>query len=136
MGWVYAIECRERGLIKVGRTDGVDPRNRLRQLQTGQPDQLVLMHAWPTADSRRAERCMHQLLGRYHFRGEWFSVTPAQVVEAWARVATGRCGWWLRVRWRVTLACRRVRRLVAWWVEVTGLVTWVALAGWALHHLL
>jgi hypothetical protein len=135
MGWVYAIECPARGLIKVGRTDGDDPRKRLRQLQTGQPDQLVLMHAWPTSDSRQAERCMHQLLVRHHFRGEWFNVTPAQVVEAWARVATGRLGWWYRVRWWVTLAGRRVRRSVALAVEVTGLATWLVLAIWALLHL-
>lgn len=132
MGWVYAIECRERGLIKVGRTDGADPRQRLRQLQTGQPDQLALLHAWPTADSRLAERCMHQYLARHHHRGEWFNISPAQCVEAWARVSTGRIGWWYRARWWVVFTCRRARRRAALATQLTGLATWGLLAVWIL----
>ena len=110
MGWVYAIRCPARGLVKVGRTDR-DPRARLRALQTGQPDVLVLVRVWPCPDSRVAERCMHQLLAAHHYRGEWFSVSEDQVVEAWSRVATGRFGWWQRVRWRVVVARRRAWRL-------------------------
>ena len=132
MPWVYAIACRD--LIKVGRTDG-DPVKRLAQLQTGQPDQLELIHAWPCADSYTAERCMHLVLAQHHHRGEWFRATPDQVAKAWALVVKGKADWWYRVRWRWTRARRRARWAVAWSACWTGVATWVTVLGWALLHL-
>lgn len=127
MGWVYCIANTERQLVKVGRTDG-DPRHRLRQLQTGQPDQLELLWARPTPDPATAERCMHQLLATHHHRGEWYAVSLDQVVEAWARVTTGRIGWWYGLRWRAIRARRRSSAWLGRLARITGYATWAVLA--------
>ncbi len=132
MGWVYAIQCdgRPQSLIKVGRTDDVDPRARMRALQTGQPDQLTLLHAWPCRDSRTMEHCMHQLLDRHHYRGEWYAVGFDQVAAAWARVSMGRIRWWHRLRWSGRVWARRVLRSAARLAQLTGLVCWAMTLGY------
>jgi hypothetical protein len=126
MGYVYVIECPERQLIKVGMTNGA-PARRLAQLQTGQPDPLRLLYAWAVLDAARAERCMHQLLAAQHYRGEWFNVTPDQVIAAWARVVAGRLGVRFRLRWWWA----RLRRWGAQWVGTaarwTGFSTWLGI---------
>jgi hypothetical protein len=132
VGYVYAIECPERALIKVGMTNG-QPAHRLAQLQTGQPDQLRLLYAWAVLDAARAERSMHQLLAAQHHRGEWFNATPDQVIAAWARVVAGRLGLRFRVRWWWA----RLRRWCARWVGMaarwTGFGTWSLVAFLFVH---
>jgi hypothetical protein len=108
MGWVYAIGCDGRRLIKIGRTDRDDVTDRLRQLQTGQPDRLTVVYRWATHDSRALEAAMHALLDEHHHRGEWFAITPEQALKAYT-AATGDHVVWARVeRW----VRRRVRAVV------------------------
>lgn len=113
MGWVYAIASDDRPLIKIGRTDRDDVEDRLRQLQTGQPDKLRIVWAWQTPDSRALEAAMHALLHPHHHRGEWFTITPEQAARAYTE-ATGEWVIWPRVaRWcrrRAAMAVRMVRR--------------------------
>ena len=112
MGWVYAIASQDRPLIKIGRTDRDDVEDRLRQLQTGQPDKLTIVWRWATDDSRTLERSMHALLDEYHHRGEWFTCTPEQAARAYT-LATGDWVIWPRIaRWarrRATQVVRVVR---------------------------
>lgn len=110
MGWVYAIASQDRPLIKIGRTDRDDVEDRLRQLQTGQPDKLTIVWRWATPDSRTLEATMHALLDEYHHRGEWFTCTPEQAARAYT-LATGDWVIWPRVaRW----VRRRARLVVRW----------------------
>ena len=69
--YVYAIRESESGRIKVGISR--DPETRLKQLQTGNSQQLELV-AYRKAENRyQDEAPTHQLLGGYLVRGEWFS---------------------------------------------------------------
>ena len=62
------------GNVKVGV--GMNPRRRLRQLQTGNARCLVLRRQAPFAggDPVVVERYVHWLLREHHVGGEWFSV--------------------------------------------------------------
>jgi len=129
MGWVYAIACGDRPLIKIGRTDRDDVGDRLRQLQTGQPDRLTIIYRWPTHDSRHLEQAMHALLDEHHHRGEWFRITPDQALKAYT-AATGDLIVWARVeRWarRRARAGVRVVRLTCTAVGACTMTTGAAM---------
>lgn len=70
-GYIYLIESVEQNASKVGY--GVDPLHRLVQMQTGNPQPLVLAAALPADYS--AERTLHQLVATYRMRSrlEWFT---------------------------------------------------------------
>ena len=135
MGWVYAIACGDRPLIKIGRTDRDDVGDRLRQLQTGQPDRLHIIYRWPTHDSRHLEQTMHALLHQHHHRGEWFTITPDQALKAYTAATGDRVVWarvqqWTRTKARATVrAGQRACTLV-------GACTMVAGPAWlAIHYI-
>lgn len=134
MGWVYAIACGDRPLIKIGRTDRDDVTDRLRQLQTGQPDRLHIIYRWPTHDSRHLEQAMHALLDEHHHRGEWYAITPEQALRAYTTATGDRVIWarierWARRRARATV---RVVRLTC---TAVGACTIPAVTTWAVIHL-
>lgn len=62
---VYAILNKINNKVKIGTAN--NPEERLRQLQTGNSDPLIL-----AAVINANERQLHQRFRRYHFRGEWF----------------------------------------------------------------
>ncbi len=67
---IYLIRCGE--FYKIGIAD--DPRARLGQLQIGNPDTLELVRYWPSYDAEAEEKYIHNLLGCYHHKGEWFKL--------------------------------------------------------------
>jgi hypothetical protein len=71
---VYAVY--DGTAIKIGKCRG-HPKTRIETLQTGNPRPLHLL-AWTTAIT---EREAHRRLRSSHLPGEWFSVTPALLVE-------------------------------------------------------
>jgi hypothetical protein len=70
-GWIYIVGCYEPEAIKIGFTRK-DPRDRLKQLQTGNPTKLFLFGWYP--GSQREERRLHQQMERFRLSGEWFRV--------------------------------------------------------------
>ena len=69
--YVYAIREKETGRIKIGISR--DPESRLKQLQTGNSQQLELI-AYRKAENRyKDEARLHRMFSDYHVRGEWFS---------------------------------------------------------------
>jgi hypothetical protein len=82
-GCCFYIICHERdkklyGPVKIGM--GENPRNRLRGLQTGNPNKLVLAHHFwvPTRTlARHFERSFHVVMERHAMIGEWFDMKPA-----------------------------------------------------------
>jgi hypothetical protein len=71
--YVYVISAP--GAVKVGRTS-VSPLDRLRSLQVGNPNRLVLEYSVKTDDSTSLERMVHSRLEDSAVSGEWFSVDP------------------------------------------------------------
>ena len=65
---LYVIGERVGSLVKIGRARDVD--RRLREIQTGYPRDLSILHVEWCAG--RLESCVHQALAQWHCRGEWF----------------------------------------------------------------
>lgn len=70
---IYFIEMEGEGWIKIGFTAG-DPKRRMAQLQTGQPQKLRLLGT--IAGEKDAERGLHKELKNYRINGEWFRAEP------------------------------------------------------------
>jgi len=69
-GVVYFIGHGKTGPVKIGFTADLDPMPRLRQLQTGSPEQLEVLGKIPAFAS--IERKIQALLAPHNIRGEWF----------------------------------------------------------------
>lgn len=67
-GFVYVVQTRKGTPIKVGTA--LDVRSRVASLQTGNPDELHLIHVVP--GDARLERHFHGRLRGDKVRGEWF----------------------------------------------------------------
>jgi hypothetical protein len=86
---VYAIT--DGTAIKIGKVNGQHPRQRLAELQTGNPRPLVLV-AW----THGKESAWHRALARDRLRGEWFRMSD--------HVLDALMGWdWLDVN-----ACQQI----------------------------
>lgn len=69
---LYLISETEDGPIKVGIA--VNPKSRCRELQTGSPHALRVLHEVEIKDARAIEARVHGLLSDHHIRGEWFAI--------------------------------------------------------------
>jgi hypothetical protein len=78
--FIYFIQSGEHGPIKIGLSNG--PNRRLPQLQTGNPDELLLRHVIP--GDLGVERKLHQRFEPARIRGEWFGREYLPVIAAFA----------------------------------------------------
>ncbi len=72
---VYFIRDSVAQTVKIGKTGINNAPQRLKQLQTGNPNQLTLVRTIPTkthADAFKLEKELHQTYSNSHYRGEWF----------------------------------------------------------------
>lgn len=76
-GYIYAIKVTSKDLFKIGYA--ADPEIRLRDLQTGNPERLILYKQvrvfWP----EEVESLMHATLSYCRVRGEWFEISPTAI---------------------------------------------------------
>ncbi len=85
---VYVIGWSEDGPIKIGITDKQDQR--LKQLQTGNPYKLKILHSVPCQSRSHAleiESWSHARLGAFKMTGEWFDINAVQGINAIRMVA-------------------------------------------------
>jgi hypothetical protein len=68
--YLYFIQAKNTGLIKIGRTK--NPDTRFRNLQTGNGEELRMIACFEGWGWR--EPSIHELLKRWRLQGEWFSV--------------------------------------------------------------
>jgi len=88
MSYVYIV--RSGNYYKIGKADDIN--SRLVQLQTGNPEKLVLISAieCPTATAAlKLEAELHTKLGKYSLHHEWFDL-PEEVVQQLYTVSTRR----------------------------------------------
>lgn len=87
----YVIRKSIQGHVKVGIA--ADPRQRLRDLQTGSSELLELVYtcAVKSNDANRVEIAAHDILWQKRLVGEWFDYTPEIAVAAIA-AASHRLG--------------------------------------------
>ena len=73
--FLYCI-ANNNGMVKFGFSK--DPDRRVRALQTGSSDLLVLLETVPVGDRsvREMERLLHREFAHLRSRGEWFSISP------------------------------------------------------------
>lgn len=71
-GFIYFIQGECGGPIKIGYT--TDLVKRLSSLQTGYPDRLELLLAFP--GNRKHEKALHDKFEEYRLNGEWFRPAP------------------------------------------------------------
>jgi len=72
MSVVYFIQAETGGPIKIGTA--LDVSKRIAMLQTGNPEQLVVLHTFP--GQRDLESALHATLREHRIRGEWFADCP------------------------------------------------------------
>lgn len=75
---IYLVQAGEGGPVKIGVS--TDVPSRIRSLQTGIPQPLILLATFPGCRSK--ERRLHERLARYRIRGEWFSPAPEVLAAA------------------------------------------------------
>lgn len=68
---VYFITCRHTGTVKIGSS--VEPRARLKELQTAHPFELKVEAVLPGGCAE--ERDMHRRFADERLKGEWFKLT-------------------------------------------------------------
>jgi hypothetical protein len=72
---VYVIGTLDGSAVKIGVAN--DPEKRLRELQVGNHEELVLVETmWGKGDPRPLEAGIHERLSDFHIRGEWFAAYP------------------------------------------------------------
>ena len=72
-GWVYFAAAEDgSGPVKVGFS--ADPNGRLKQLQTGSGNRLVLLGQYEASEDEEAR--VHASLADHHVHGEWFVRGP------------------------------------------------------------
>jgi hypothetical protein len=72
---IYVVECE--GYIKIGVANDVDAR--VLTLQTGCPFKIRLIRSFRSQNAHEEEEAIHELLHRYHVRGEWFKVPHSMI---------------------------------------------------------
>lgn len=84
VGWIYFIQAKGGGPIKIGLSR--NPQMRLRTIQMSHPEKLVLRRVIPVHDGTiyRAEKQVHKMFAEYRLRGEWFRAAPelADIADA------------------------------------------------------
>ena len=78
IGYVYFItEMPFSNKIKIGMSK--NPIDRLKQLQTGNPQKLVIYHTVESTDYKRLEKTMHDICKDLNILGEWFEINESQL---------------------------------------------------------
>lgn len=77
-GYVYLMKCGEQN-YKIGIAKNI--KNRLQQLQTGNPLNIKLIHSFPSKNARKSELKLHQKYSDFKIRNEWFSLKNEHISE-------------------------------------------------------
>lgn len=67
---VYLIQSKDSGLYKIGISK--NPNRRLNELQTGNGEQLRIVHSFESEYPTTLETALHNIYSHISKRGEWF----------------------------------------------------------------
>jgi len=79
MKYVYLIRAQENGMYKIGVSK--DPKVRIKQLQTGSNEDLVIIESFLSKYPHKVETSLHNKFAPTKKRGEWFSLGIEEEVE-------------------------------------------------------
>ena len=77
-GYVYLIADFENQAFKIGKSKN-NPIKRLKQLQTGNSSELVLLETFQTEYPYRLESILHNKYKHKQVHNEWFALTTDEV---------------------------------------------------------
>jgi hypothetical protein len=77
--YVYLIQKNKSRIYKIGIS--TNPRGRLANLQTSNPDTLRLIHTWQVKEPYKTERLLHDMFAASRLQGEWFALSHEQEAE-------------------------------------------------------
>lgn len=80
MGNVYLLNAWGTDRYKIGFTKS-DVKKRIKQLQTGCPDELILVKVYESEEYKSVESWMHRKHHAKRVEGEWFELTPTDIYE-------------------------------------------------------
>jgi len=81
MGTVYLLgEFCDNGRFKIGITKS-DVNKRIKQLQTGNSQEIFLVNKYDSVNYRKVEGMLHRYYGTSRAIGEWFNLTHKQVMS-------------------------------------------------------
>lgn len=80
MGIVYLLNAWGTDKYKIGITKG-DVNKRMKQLQTGCPDEIVLTKLYECEHYRKLEGWMHRKFSSKRIEGEWFILEDEDVLN-------------------------------------------------------
>ncbi len=79
-GYVYLIEeINNNGKYKIGSTRKLNVEKRIKELQTGNPNKLLLKYSFKTNNPFKLENMLHKYYKNVHKNGEWFELTNEEV---------------------------------------------------------
>lgn len=76
---IYFFKDTGNGAIKIGYTGANDPKERLSQCQTGNPNKLICLGTIP--GDKEYEAILHNCFHDHHLSGEWYNISEKQVAE-------------------------------------------------------
>ncbi len=77
-GYIYFItEVPFRNKVKIGMSQ--NPQRRVKDLQTGNPNILILRHVTQYDEYKALERTMHEICKDIRGNGEWFDITESEL---------------------------------------------------------
>lgn len=74
IGYIYLIEEKSEGHIKIGRSKNLS--NRLKTFNVKLPFKIDYIYSFKTPDCIYAERELHKHFGANRVNGEWFKLSP------------------------------------------------------------
>jgi hypothetical protein len=81
-GFVYLIkESGDDFMCKVGVTTAKDVNTRLKKLQTGNGNKLILLKSFKSNNPFKLEKMLHNYYGNNREEGEWFLLGENEINE-------------------------------------------------------
>lgn len=77
-GAIYIVRMKGTDYFKVGYTSGT-VQTRMKQLQVGNPKPLKFVTTW--GGDMDAEKEVHDMLGEFRTKGEWFELTTEDLLN-------------------------------------------------------
>lgn len=74
---LYVLRCGER--LKIGVTHDINQR--IKSLQTGNPDEIILEYIEERTNPHKAERFLHRYFQKQKVKGEWFEGITLQDIR-------------------------------------------------------
>ena len=68
--YIYLIKSKQSQLYKIGISD--NPQKRIKNLQTGNPEDLIIIHTYKTKNYNKVEKALHNRYSYLKLNGEWF----------------------------------------------------------------